>query len=378
MEKHKRQATEKIFTNGHWMMSFHNSKCSEIPNAFEMENENEVPNDADKVEKFKKIQHSALRNGRRKNSSVASENPIKKRSIDWIAESGTRFRGKVSGDRKIRARRDSHTFHQVLSNGVNNTPDHELKLPPILKEDSRKSVSLKCRGELKNEMKKKLSFEPTMLDNKNLCNKEGECEPEKLKMPPIALPKHHLKEKEQIEDGNSLECKSAGDHGKEGELGFVNGLCGHVSHKRSTSRKLHHKNRSSESSDETQALKEDETIDDEQKQVRISEYYAGKVNDFLKGNQPGPSPKSLKVAKRWLDKTKAAVNKSNFETSRTGKMTSIGNEILLDTNLYMNPFTRPDGTLWYYTAKEGRCRYLRVPMTPALTVEEIFHDDSIK
>ena len=44
----------------------------------------------------------------------------------------------------------------------------------------------------------------------------------------------------------------------------------------------------------------------------------------------------------------------------------------------MNPFTRPDGKPWYYTAKEGRCRYLRVPLTPVLTVEEIFQNDDMQ
>lgn len=333
-------------------------------------------------ERIKRIQNAALQNTRiRKWSHEPKRNNIsnwkqdcstietKIKAINEL-ENGVPCCQKIGWERQCE--RDG------LSISVNHGRQ-KLKLPSIRRNDRRRSLTLVCTEELKT--KKKLSFDSSIDDLRTRgesCDEEGR---EKREQELVKLNEGDRDTTMQREIGDRLvendnSSKTIEDidlDNREGNgTGGIYRLCGHVSHKRSLSRKLNANQHNSEGSEKSQSEDESAAI---RNQVPISEYLS-KVDQFLKARQPEPAPKSLKVSKK-SSTAAAGSRRTHFETQNR-RTHSFCDGTLLNTSLYMNPFTKPNGQSWYYTAKEGRCRYLRVPLTPVLTVEEIFQSDSKK
>ena len=97
---------------------------------------------------------------------------------------------------------------------------------------------------------------------------------------------------------------------------------------------------------------------------------AGKIKDFMRQPQPAAAPTSLKLS-RTQPGQMGTHRQLRPLLPRIRNSKSDGFEYYSKSQ--WNNFTRPDGKSLYYTDKAGKCRYIRAPATPVLTVEEIFH-----
>ena len=97
--------------------------------------------------------------------------------------------------------------------------------------------------------------------------------------------------------------------------------------------------------------------------------YRSKVEAFLESNQPGAPPRSLRITRNLVDEM---LNIRPFHAKRTEKDSNIAKKSLIRGNIYLQPFINSCTMRSYYNGDAPRYRYLRLPPTPELTVEEIF------
>ncbi len=96
-----------------------------------------------------------------------------------------------------------------------------------------------------------------------------------------------------------------------------------------------------------------------------------KVKSFINNAQPKAPPQSLKLSKDFTEHRDIHRRRGGKDNPpRLGDMDLINQ--ISSSNLCLNPFIKSDGANWHYTDTYGKCRYLRVPLTPVLTVDEIF------
>ena len=332
--------------------------------------------ESEKIEKLRKIQDVALQATKtRKISSDMNKRVTKKVSHQWMAGM-TKVRVKhafengIHGHHKGRLERDVAAFDKTFQNKHEGS---ELKLPSIVVKNRSKSITTECIDEVKPrfEVRKKTSLDSSLKDlkNKSICvddldEKEMRLYDQTMECDAKEVSEYHLRTPSMIEKDIQLES------GLSSETATVYRLCGHTSHARSSSRQLYVNKQPAHASE----LMETERSNEVPKQTPISNNYASKVDGFLKGSQPGPAPKSLKISKSSFNEM--MTTRRHHLTTTSKSKSSMCSDLLLNAGLYMNPFTRPDGRPWYYASKEGRCRYLRAPMTPVLTVEEIFQNNS--
>lgn len=330
--------------------------------------------ECEKIEKLKKIQDLALRATKtRKISLDMNKGVTRKASHQWTVGM-TKIRAKhafedgIHGYHKGRLEKDIMAFDKTSQNKHEGL---ELKLPSIVVKDRCRSSTIGCVDELKPkfEVRKKTSLDSSVRDLKNesICEDELDEKEVRFQDQPIECNtgdgNEHRRTRSMVERGMQPEFELSS------EISPANGvyrLCGHASHTRSLSRQVY----TGKQHAHTSELIDNERANEVPKQAPISNHYASKVDGFLKANQPGPAPKSLKISQSNLNEL-AKSRRHNLTTTSKSK-SSTCSDVLLNASLYMNPFMRADGKPWYYASKEGRCRYLRAPMTPVLTVEEIF------
>ena len=108
-----------------------------------------------------------------------------------------------------------------------------------------------------------------------------------------------------------------------------------------------------------------------------------RVKDFLSVQQPRRPPESLRISKKHLmilnTQNKRELDKKVTRTQTVpvikNKKPAKNGELYFTSGVYLDPFVRNGEKKWYYSGREGACRYLRVPPTPELTVDEIFQKD---
>ena len=332
----------------------------------------------EKIEKLKKIQDAASKATRnRKISLDMNRKPVSKASHEWTI-SLTKLRAKrefengIFGHDKVGSERSNTGFDRR----THNKPEMAgLKLPSIRINNRRRSSTVGCVDDLKprNEVRKKLSFDSGVRDLRSYSEMLSGNE---LDDHATSLNRTIDHDTEEGTEQQGTPYTVGNDDlldvgGENGDAKGVYRLCGHTSHRKSLSRNFYPAKQQTNTGESI----EDERIIDGPKQVPISSHFASKVDDFLKRDQPGPSPNSLKISKTLFDE-RIKSKRPNIGARSTTKYSSC-DSMFLTTSLCMNPFARPDDKPWYYATKEGRCRYLRAPMTPVLTVEEIFqHSDN--
>ena len=92
-----------------------------------------------------------------------------------------------------------------------------------------------------------------------------------------------------------------------------------------------------------------------------------RVNMFMKDSIPGKPPSTLRICKSIGHTFK---QQRDSTTTTNEENMSLG----IPINTHTCPNLTKDRTLWYYSHRKGRCRYLRYPLSPVLRVEEIFND----
>lgn len=332
----------------------------------------------EKVEKLKKIQDAASKATRnRKISLDMNRKPARTASHEWTI-SLTKLRAKREFENGIFGydRGGSERANTGFDKRIQNKPEMAgLKLPSIRINNRRRSSTLGCVDDLKfkNERQKKLSFDSGVRDMRSYSEMPSGNELDDYSTPLNRTIDHDTGEAtEQQGPPNTVGNDDLLDVGGEnGDAKGVYRLCGHTSHAKNLSPNFYP---AKQQANTGESFESERTIE-VPKQVPISSHFASKVDDFLKRDQPGPSPNSLKISKTLFDE-RIKSKRPNIGATSKSKYSSC-DSMFLTTSLCMNPFARPDDKPWYYATKEGRCRYLRAPMTPVLTVEEIFqHSDS--
>ena len=327
----------------------------------------------EKNEKVRRIQDAASKATRNRKVSLDINRDAARRTSHLWSTGVGKLNAKRAFENGINGHRKGDSERDIMANDKAMERKHELKLPAIVLNGRRRSSTVGCVDELKQkvQVKKKSSFDSSQLyiqvDNGVIhedCIDDMEGRRHELNVESIEIDGN-------AEQGIQVKVDSNDKRELSGENESVTGvyrLCGYTSHKRSLSR-LH----SDKQQTCTSKSIDNETTSDVPKQFLITNQYSTKVDEFLRGSQPKSAPKSLKISKESFNESTSRRRPHLVATSKS-KLPICG-DVVLTQNLYLNPFTRPDGKPWYYTSKEGRCRYLRAPMTPVLAVEEIFQNN---
>lgn len=337
-----------------------------------------------KEQKVLEIQKAALRNPSRK---VSQDMRVDQGAVDiWstfasTAKAARKFKGFTKGsndDSAQNEKRDRSSSVLTTKTAKKNRKSSYQgpKLPNIVRtERKRRSSTMGCVAELRSGSRGVTEFTP-----------EGEMQGnhglEKV------LENNLVEKKNQIVSdqgacSNNLKLAVV-EEGKDGEdpnltqLERPDGvyrLCGRKSSTRNNSSRAHKKTEAEGVEISIRDMDMLTVTDQTSGEVNVPTLpgISNKVNDFMKKTQPAKAPQSLRMSKQLFD---AEISKRRTKSEHLPKIKVSGDEQLLFTaNFFMDPFTRKDGKSWYYGTKEGRCRYLRVPPTPVLTVEEIFRKE---
>ena len=340
------------------------------------ENESEI---SDKEKKVLEIQKAALRNPSRK---VSQDMRVDKSSIDiWstfgsTARAARKFKGFKKGgndDSEQSEKRDcSHSVKTTITEKKNRKSSYqEPKLPALVqRERRRRSSTMGCVAELKSVSRCVTELTPE--EGATQGDKRLEKERENY------MPEKKIQSVIDQEYCNNLAVVEEGKNGVESNLeqteksDGVYRLCGRRSCIRNSTSRVYNNTDTESVTVITRDLDMITITDQAPGEVNVPTLpqISDKVNDFMKKTQPSQAPQSLRISRQLFD---AEISKRRTKTEHLPQIKVKDNqELLFTANFFMNPYTRKDGESWYYGTKEGRCRYLRVPPTPVLTVEEIF------
>ena len=261
------------------------------------------PRYPEKDEKLKKIQNDALKNLRNRKMSVEIKRKTMKSCTHGWKTTFTKLDAKHAFENGINGNKNKGLEKQgtSLDEGKQRKQSvNGLKLPSIVINDRRRSSTLGCTDDLKDkkQLEKKLSFDSGMKKLRIKCEvwdkdetKDKEENGDEERSESGEYFKHEFVCKDKTESDNSSESGNENSHSN-----GVYRLCGHISHTRSLSRKKFHsamktQNMVDDENGETlQKTTDEEVINGEETQIPISDYYASKVDQFLKRSQPRSSP----------------------------------------------------------------------------------------
>ena len=341
--------------------------------------EEKEPTISDKEKKVLEIQKAALRNPGRK---MSQDMRVDKGSIDiWstfgsTARAARKFRGfkKGSNDESAQCeKRDRSYSVQTTKTEKKNRKSsyHGPKLPALVqRERKRRSSTMGCVAELKSEARSVTELTPeegeTQGDQRLEKERENNMFEKKIQ---IVIDQEACNNLAVAEEGKNVEGSNLEQTEKSDG---VYRLCGRRSCNRNSSSRVFNNTDGQGVTVSTRELDMLTITDQTSGDVNVPTLpqISDKVNDFMKKTQPCQAPQSLRISRQLFD---AEISKRRTKTEHLPQIKVKDNqELLFTANFFMNPFTRKDGESWYYGTKEGRCRYLRVPPTPVLTVEEIF------